>query len=128
MNTRKKKNNKPISQLKDKELCNSGVGKILFAENGNLKDEVASLKKSLKQSQNELEKLRSTNHELEKKNNLMDYRLKTIFLPELIKFFASAVGVGFAINFFFDGKIYMGIIMVVSSVFIYGLMLYLYRK
>ena len=63
---RKSKRKKFNSDLQDHELNNSGVAKILLQENQTLKNEVSSLKKSLKVSQNELESLRSRYHVLTK--------------------------------------------------------------
>jgi hypothetical protein len=53
--------------LNEDELCQPGVGKVLLENNKRLIAEVDSLKKSLRVSQNELEKLRSKYHELDKK-------------------------------------------------------------
>ena len=125
---KKNENAELTSPLQDEDFRNPYVGKILFKENKELKKEIVYLKKSLKQNQNKLEKLRGTNHELDKKNYLMTYKLKTIFLPEFIKFISSAVGAGIAVNFFFNNQTFWGIFSLVVSISIYGLMLFLYRK
>ena len=100
---RKNKDFKKPLELNDNELANSGVSKILLNENGLLKQEVKTLKQSLKLSQDELEGLRSKNHELDKANSLLGYRLSADFLPEVLKFLASA-GVGFATSLFFTDQ------------------------
>ena len=127
----KERKNKPViqnTQLRDDELANSGVGKILFEENRVLKNEVTSLKMSLKVSQDELEKLRTHNHELDKKNSIMEYKLTTSFLPEFLKFIASSICAGAAVNFFFTNQIFLATISLVVSIFVYGGILFLYRK
>lgn len=130
MNNKSGKNKNTTSNpiLRDDELNNSGVGKILLSENKRLKEEVEALKKSLKINQNELEKLRSKNHELDKQNSILDYKLNTEFLPEFLKFIASSVGAGFAINFFFNNQINLAIISLIISIAVYGGILFLYKK
>lgn len=117
-----------ISNLREDELSNSGVGKVLLGNNKKLQTEVDALKRSLKNVQNELENLRSQNHTLDKENNILNYRLTTAFFPELLKFIASSIGAGFAISFFFNGQIKFAAISFVISVLIYSSILFLYRK
>jgi hypothetical protein len=128
---KKKSNNKKVSffpPLCEDELCNSGVGKILLHENGILKKEIDVLKKSLKINQNELEKLRTKNHELDKENTILGYKLTTRILPEFLKFLASSVGAGVAINFFFNNQIKFAIFSLTISIVIYIGILLIYRK
>lgn len=127
-NNRKDENITSNPTLRDDELSNPGVGKILFNENIRLKAEIDALKKSLKLSQNELEKLRSKYHELDKANSILDFRLNIALLPELLKFLASSVGIGLAVGFFFKGKIEYAVISFVLSIVIYGGILILYRS
>ena len=127
-NNRKDENITSNPTLRDDELSNPGVGKILFNENIRLKAEIDALKKSLKLNQNELEKLRSKYHELDKANSILDFRLNTALLPELLKFLASSVGIGLAVGFFFMGKIEYAVISFVLSIVIYGGILILYRS
>ncbi len=114
--------------LRENELTNSGVGKLLLADNERLQQEVDVLKKSLKESQDQLEDLRTRNHELDKANSILGFRLNTVFLPEFLKFIASSVGAGLSVNFFFSNQVVWAIIVLVLSVVIYGGILYLYRK
>ena len=79
------------------------MSKILLNENGSLKQEVKTLKQSLKLNQDELEGLRSKNHELDKANSLLGYKLSSDFLPEVLKFMASA-GIGFATSLYFTDQ------------------------
>jgi hypothetical protein len=79
-------------------------------------------------NQNELEKLRSENHELDKANSILDFRLNTAFLPELLKFLASSVGMGFAVGFFFNEKIEYAVFSLILSIVIYGGILILYKS
>lgn len=124
---RKSKRKKFNSDLQDHELNNSGVAKILLQENQTLKNEVSSLKKSLKVSQNELESLRSRYHVLDKDNSLLGYRLKNAFLPEFLKFTAG-IGAGFAANFFFNKQNTIGTLTLVVSLVVYAGVLHLQRK
>lgn len=123
-----KQNKNAITSLREDELSHSGVSKVLLDENGRLRSETEALKKSLKTVQNELEDLRSKNHTLDKENNILNYRLTTAFLPELLKFLASSVGAGLAVSFFFAGQTESAVISLIISVVIYGGILILYRK
>ncbi|HSX24605.1 MAG TPA: hypothetical protein VLG69_01420 [Candidatus Andersenbacteria bacterium] len=114
--------------LRDDELSNSGVGKILLEENKKLALEVDALKKSLKVNQNELEKLRGKNHELDKQNSILDYRLNIAFLPEFLKFIASSFGAGLAVSFFFSNQIRLATITLAASMIVYGVILFFYKK
>jgi hypothetical protein len=127
-NNRKDENINTNPTLRDDELGNPGVGKILFNENIRLKAEIDALKKSLKFNQNELEKLRAKNHELDKANSILDFRLNTALLPELLKYLASLVGSGFAVGFFFNGKIECAVISFALSIAIYVGILILYKS
>ncbi len=114
--------------LRDNELTNSGVGKLLLADKERLQQEVDVLKKSLKENQDQLEDLRTRNHELDKANSIFALRLNTAFLPEFLKFIASSVGAGLSVNFFFSKQMVLAIVVLVISVVIYGGILFLYRK
>jgi len=126
MNYANRKNR--LLKLKDRELASSGVGKIFQHENGLLKEEIGVLKKSLKQTQDELEKLRSRYHDLDKENGILGYRLHTSFLPELIKYLASSIGAGIAVNFFFNHQNHYAWFSLIISTVIYGGVLLMYRK
>jgi len=125
-NTRKNSNR--ISSLKENELAHTGVGKVLLKDNRRLMAETESLKKSLKNIQDELEELRSKNHILDKENGILNYRLTSAFFPELFKFISSSIGTGFAVSFFFNGQIKFAIASLVISIVVYGAILILYRK
>lgn len=126
--SRKHRRSVQVLNLSKSELANSGVGKFLLKENEKLKQEVDILKRSLKVVQNELEKMRGKNHELDKANGILDYRLTVTILPEFIKFIASSVGAGLAVNFFFVNEIKSAIISLVVSIIIYVGILFLYKK
>jgi VIT1/CCC1 family predicted Fe2+/Mn2+ transporter len=119
--------NKTKGALRDDEF-NSGVGKLLLKQSQDLKKEVKNLKKSLASVQDELESLRTANHQLDKKNTILDYRLTNAFIPELLKFLASAIGAAVAVSFFFANKPIWGIAALVGSTFLYGGVLLIYRK
>lgn len=94
--TNGKQNN--ISEIKEEELTNSGVAKLLIQENENLRGEIDILKKSLKKTQDAFEKLRGRLHEVEKENVVLSQKDKDSVAVEIIKFCASsAFGVGTAI-------------------------------
>ncbi len=114
--------------LSKNELKSPGVGKMLLNENKTQKDEIDLLKKSLKVNQNELEKLRGKNHELDKANSLLDFQLNTAVIPEFIKFVSSSVGTGFAVSFYFEKQEVLSGISLAASILMYGLVLFLCRK
>lgn len=113
--------------LREDELT-PGVSKLLISDNERQKFEIDGLKKSLSHTQDELEKLRSHNHELDKSNVLLNYRLTNAFIPEILKFLASSVGTGFAISLLFYGDVSRAIIVLTASVLVYGGILLKYRK
>lgn len=94
--------------LREDELGNTGVGKILLSENQKLTKEIVALKKSLKRNQDELEKLRSENHELDKQNTVLGFKLNTAIVPELLKFIASTFAGGLAISLLFAQQFVLG--------------------
>jgi hypothetical protein len=97
------------------------VSKLLMSEN-------KELKKSLKVVQDALEDLRTKNHALDKENGIMGYRLTTAFVPEILKFLASSIGAGFAISLYFSGNVSGSLIVFAVSIFVFGGILFLYRK
>ena len=97
-------------------------------ENSNLKREILLFKKSLKINQDELEKLRSQNHELDKDNGIMKYKLSTIFLPEFLKFISSSIGIGLSVSFFFNKQLTLAGASLFISLIVYGGILFLYQK
>lgn len=97
------------------------VNKLLTLEN-------KQLKKSLKEVQDALESLREKNHALDKENGILGYRLTTSFIPEMLKFLASSVGAGFAISFYFAGKLPEAGVALIISIVIYGGILLIYRN
>lgn len=90
----KSNNSSSNLRLKEEDLAHPGVGKILLGDNKRLRKECNTLKKSLKLTQDELESLRCKNHELDKENSLLNYRLGNALLPETLKFVSSALGAG----------------------------------
>lgn len=126
---RKKQKLRVIStQLRQQELSQPGVGKMLLKENQRARDEVEILKKSLRVNQNELEKLRSSNHALDKQNSLLNFQLDNSLVPETLKLVASTFGTGFAVSYFFANRPKMGIGVGVVSIVVYAVILWFYRK
>lgn len=107
--------------LRNRDLGNKGVTRLLLKENATLKD-------SLKQNQNELERLREEHHALDKENGILNHRLNIAVLPELVKFLISSVGTGFAVSFFFSNNKIIGVLTLVLSVVGYWLVLWSYKS
>ncbi len=114
------KNNKKITDLTKKDLKSPGVVKIVINEN-------KTLKESLKETQDELEKMREEKFEQEKKNVVLEERQKTFFWIELFKFL-SIGGVGFSINYFVSGNKTLALAFGIPSVIIFITMLIFSRK
>lgn len=93
---------------------------ILSQDNRRLRREIVTLKNSLKEIQDELEKWRSKYHETDKRNGILNYQLTIAFIPELLKFLASAIGTGFAVGFYFAGykKLAVGLLLLSSLIYI----------
>lgn len=122
------KNKETKIEIKERDLEKPGVGKLLYMENKDFKDELTTVKKSLKKLQNEHEKLRMKNFETDKENTLLSYRLHINFIPEALKFLSSAGGLGFAVGLYFQGHMKYAYIVGGVSIFIYIIILFCYRS
>ena len=109
MTQKKRQNNK--YGLSKAEQKTTTAFKMLSAEND-------SLKKSLKKTQDELEKMRREKFEHEKKNSLLEYRLEATFWIELFKFLASA-GIGVSASYFIVGNLYLSLTIGIPTVVIF---------
>jgi|GEM_PF-3535430 len=87
---------KKITNLTNKDLESPGVAKFVINEN-------ETLKKSLRETQDRLEKIKEEKFEHEKKNIILETKQKSIFWIEFFKFISS-VGIGFAISYIFSGN------------------------
>jgi len=77
--------------IKEGDLDSSGVGKLLFLENKELKEELSSLRKSLKRTQDAFEKLREKFHEVDKEKSVMKYHISSSIIPSLLKFLTTGL-------------------------------------
>lgn len=105
--------------LKPRELGHPVAAKFLLKDNKRLQGEVDALKKSLVQTQDKLETLRAENGQLDKANSLLNYRLSSTLLPELIKVAASTVGTGIGTSLCFVSQPLAGSIVIITSLAIY---------
>ncbi len=105
------KKNKNKYKLTKKEQKTTVAFKMLSGEND-------LLKKSLKKTQDELEKMRQKKFEHEKENNLLKYKLEYVFWIEMFKFFSSA-GIGVAGNYLLNKEVNIALSIGIPSVIIF---------
>ncbi len=99
MNRKNQKKNNVLSKTE----MSSGAFKVLGQEN-------ESLKKTLVNTQNELEQYRSQYHESDKKNGIYESMQQTVVFHELIKFLATGGLGGLSINLLSSGQyLYSGV-------------------
>ncbi len=91
------KKNKKNNLLTKKEQATTVSYKMMS-------EKISNLEASLKKTQDESSKLSNENHELDKKNILLEERLKNNSWIEVFKFVSSG-GIGFSINYFTNGNI-----------------------
>ncbi len=115
------KNRKKHNELTSKEQKTTAAFKMLSNEN-------KLLKQSLKKTQDQLEGLRSKYHETDKQNSILNYKLDTSFIPELLKYLSSAIGAGFAVNYYFAAQHQKSLMIFIISALVYGGLLWFYRK
>lgn len=106
MNRKVKKKN----SLSKAEM-NSGAFKVQ-------KDENSSLKKTLINTQDELERYRSKYHESDKKNSIYESMKETVVFHEIIKFLTGVLG-GVSTNFLSEGKYIYAMIALFISITVY---------
>ena len=105
----KKQNNK--YELSTAEQKTTVAFKMLSTEND-------SLKKSLENTQNELEKMREEKFKQEKNNSILEYKLESVFWVESFKFLSSA-GIGVAGSYLISGNILLTLSVGAPSVIIF---------
>ena len=93
-------------------MGNSGAFKVLENEN-------ISLKKSLVDTQDELEGYRSKYHESDKKNGIYESMKTTVVFHEVVKFLATGVIGGLGINLLTEQKYLYSLLMLVLALIIY---------
>lgn len=99
------------NKLTKSEKRTTAAFKLISAEN-------ESLKKSLKKTQNALEKMREEKFIHEKDNAVLTHKQKTMFWIEFFKFLSSA-GVGFSANYFISGNYQFALPIAISSIVIF---------
>ena len=85
------------------------------------------LKKSLKKTQDELEKMRAEKFQHEKRNAVLENKQKTLIWIEIFKFLSSA-GVGFAINYYFIGNVSYALVVGIPSLLLFIVVEFLSNK
>jgi hypothetical protein len=103
---------KKSNALSKKEMSSTGSYKLLENEN-------ISLKKTLANTQNELETYRSKYNESDKKNGIYESMKRTIVLHEVIKFIATGMLGGLGINLFSDSKWLYGSVSIIMGIILY---------
>ena len=116
MSDRKQNSNK----LNKTEKATITAYKMLCTQNN-------TLKKSLKKTQDECEKFRNENHELDKKVALMEERFKNNIYIEVFKFL-STCSLGFAINYATNGFWQTGLTIGIPSVIVFLACILIYKK
>lgn len=112
---------KKLNGLTSAEQKTTAAFKLLSHEN-------KILKQSLKKTQDELEQLRSKYHEADKANSILTQRIKTAPISELIKFFTSTFGGGFAISYFFSDHPARALVCFIGTVVVYAVTVILSNK
>ena len=91
-------------------------------------DTIKTLQKSLKGTQDELETYREKYHAADKDHAVLQGKNATVIFHEFLKFITSTILGGLGVNFISNKSYLMGVGLVVTSVLIYGLIVYSDRK
>lgn len=105
-------------ELTEKDLKNPGVARRILVDNKNLQQEIATVKESLKISQNSFEKLREKYHESDKNNAILQQKVAVGINFEIIKSL-SLIGVGSAITLALNQNYLFAAILGVLSLIIF---------
>ena len=112
--------NKSQNTLTKKEQSTTTAYKLMS-------EKINNLEASLKKTQDEAEKSRTEKYETEKKNILLEEKLKNNNFIEIFKFLSS-VGVGFSVNYFTNGSSELGYSIGVPSIVIFVICILVTRK
>jgi len=112
--------NKTQNKLTKKEQSTTTAYKLMS-------EKINNLEASLKKTQDEAEKIRTEKYGIEKKNILLEEKLKNNNFIEILKFLSS-VGVGFSVNYFTNGSSGLGYSIGVPSIIIFIICIIVTRK
>lgn len=98
--------------------------RALEAENKKIKEENRALRRSLKDTQDELENWRSKYHAVDKDHGILSAHLQNGFLAEMIKYILSALGVGFGFYFLSVDQPQSGYFCLIASSVLYFLVVF----
>lgn len=85
-----------------------------------ISEKASTLEKSLKCTQDELEKYRDKYHEADKTNAVQNSRNRTLVFHEILKFIVSVVCGGVGVNLVTGGKIWTGAGIIFVGIIIYS--------
>lgn len=83
---------------------------------------------SLRNTQDELETYRSKFHDADKASAILSEQNKVNVPSEIIKFVASALGIGFGVSLFFANEYFWGSVAIIASIVVYILVTVFARK
>lgn len=83
-------------------------------------DKVKTLEKSLKSTQDELEKIRGKYHEADKSNAVYSSKNETVIFHEILKFVVSVVCGGIGVNMITSGDVKNGVMVIILGIIIYS--------
>lgn len=78
---------------------------------------------SLRNTQDELETYRAKFHDADKISAVLSEKSKVNVPSEIIKFVASALGIGFGVSLFFANEYFWGSVAIIASVVVYILVI-----
>ncbi len=92
-----------------------------------MSEKINNLEASLKKTQDASEIIRTEKYEIEKKNILLEEKLKNSLFISILEFLSST-GVGFGLNYFVTHNFQMAFSILVPSISIYAVCAYLTKK
>ncbi|MES2060014.1 MAG: hypothetical protein V4438_03215 [Patescibacteria group bacterium] len=87
-----------------------------------------TLERSLKITQDELEKYREKYHESDKNHAVQKSKNQTIIFHEILKYISSALVGGVGVNYLTNGQYKLGSVLIVVSLIFYTLIVFSDRK
>lgn len=87
-------------------------------------EKVKTLEKSLKVTQDELEKYRDKYHEADKSNAIQTSRNSTLIFHEILKFVVTVICGGIGVNFITGGNLKNGLMMLLLALILYSAIIF----
>ena len=84
-----------------------------------MSEKINNLEASLKKTQDEAEKIRTEKYEIEKKNVLLEEKLKNSTVISILEFLSSA-GLGFGLSYFSTNNLQLAFSISIPSAIVYG--------